>query len=97
MYTSPLAYRPVHNQGGALKACQGLVKSDNAESEPACKPRRARPEAHIYSIVPLVKDIAIHCEARFVVARFRPCRGMVYTSEAPLTVYYGQLYLDNLV
>ena len=83
MYTNPLAYRPVQNQGGTMKACRGLVKSDNAESEPFCKPRRVRPEACIYGIVPLVKDIAIHCEPCFVVARFRSYRGMVYTLGAP--------------
>jgi hypothetical protein len=76
-YAIPLAYRPIHNQGGALKACLGLVQSDNAECESACKPRRARPEAHIYGIVLLAKDMAIHCEARFVAAHFRSCRGMV--------------------
>ncbi len=65
-YAIPLAYRLIHNQGGTLKACPGLVKSDNAECEPACKPRRARPEAHIYGIVLLAKDPAIRYEARFV-------------------------------
>lgn len=61
-------------------------KCDNAECESACKPRRARPEAHIYGIVLLAKDPAIRCEARFVAARFRSRRGMAYTSEAPLEV-----------
>jgi len=55
VYAIPLAYRLIHNQGGTLKACLGLVKSDNAECESACKPRRARPEAHIYGIVLLIK------------------------------------------
>ncbi|MCK5359435.1 MAG: hypothetical protein KAJ95_02350, partial [Gammaproteobacteria bacterium] len=76
IYTDPLAYRPAHNQDETLKACLGLVKSGNAECEPACKPRRARPEAHIYGIALLAKDVAIYCEARFVAARFRSCRGM---------------------
>jgi len=75
-YAISLAYRLIHNQGGALKACLGLVKSDNAESESACKPRRARPEAYIYGIVLLAKDRAIRREARFVAARFRSCRDM---------------------
>ena len=75
-YAIPLAYSLIHNQGGTLKACLGLVKSDNAECESDCKPRRARPEAHIYGIVLLAKDRAIRCEARFVAARFRSRRGM---------------------
>ncbi len=66
-----------------MKACPGLVKSDNAECESACKPHRARPEAYIYGIVLLAKDPAIRCEARFVAARFRSRRGMAYTSEVP--------------
>ncbi|HDH16846.1 MAG TPA: hypothetical protein ENG90_10295 [Gammaproteobacteria bacterium] len=57
-----------------MKACLGLVKNCNAECESACKPRRARPEAHIYGIVLLAKDRAIHCKARFVAARFRSRR-----------------------
>ena len=43
-YTMSLAYRLIHNQDEALKACLGLVKSDNAECESTCKPRRARSE-----------------------------------------------------
>ncbi|GMT40892.1 MAG: hypothetical protein IEMM0001_1627 [bacterium] len=54
-YAIPLAYSLIHNQGGTLKACLGLVKSDNAECESDSKPRRARPEAHIYGIVPSCK------------------------------------------
>ena len=77
IYTDPLAYRPAHNQDETLKACLGLVKRINAECGSASKPRRASPEAHIYGIVLLVKDIAIHAEARFVAARFRVCRGLV--------------------
>ncbi|GMR05714.1 MAG: hypothetical protein BMS9Abin25_0289 [Gammaproteobacteria bacterium] len=83
MYAISLAYRLIHNQGAALKACLGLVKSCNAECESACKPHRARPEAHIYGIVLLAKDRAIRCEARFVAARFRSRRDMAYTSEVP--------------
>ena len=82
-YGISLAYRLIHNQGDTLKACLGLVKSVNAECGSACKPRRARPEAHIYGIVLLIKDRAIHCEARFVAARFRSRRDIPYTSEAP--------------
>jgi len=37
-------------------------------------PQRARHEAHIYGVVLLVKDLAIHCEARLVAARFRSRR-----------------------
>jgi len=76
-YTMPLAYRLIHNQDEALKACLGLVKSDNAECESTCKLRRARSETASYGIVLLAKDMAIHCEARFVAGRFRTCRGMV--------------------
>jgi len=72
----PLAYRLIHNQGGTLKACLGLVKCDNAECKSACMPRRARPGAHIYGIALLIKYLAIRCEARFVSARFRSRRGM---------------------
>ncbi len=75
-YATSLAYRLIHNQGTTLKACLGLVKSCNAECESACKPRRARPETHIYGIVLLAKDWAIRCEARFVSVRFRSRRDM---------------------
>jgi len=75
-YAIPLAYRLIHNQDGTLKACLGLVKSDNAECESACMPRRARPEAHIYGIVLLIKYFGHSCEARFVAACFRSRRGM---------------------
>jgi len=75
-YAISLAYRLIHNQGAALKACPGLVKRCNAECESACKPRRAMPEAHIYGIVLLAKDRTIRCEARFVAARFRSRRDM---------------------
>ncbi len=54
-YAISLAYRLIHNQDAALKACLGLVKSSNAECESACKPRRASPEAHIYGIALLIK------------------------------------------
>ena len=50
------------------------MKNANAECGRTCKPRRARPEAHIYGVVLLVKDRAIHCEARLVAARFRSRR-----------------------
>ncbi len=50
------------------------MKSANAECGHTCKPRRASPEAHIYGVVLLVKDRAIHCEARLVAARFRSRR-----------------------
>jgi hypothetical protein len=59
-----------------LKTCLGLVKSCNAECESVCNPHRASPEAHIYGIVLLAKDLAIRCEARFVAARFRSRRDM---------------------
>ena len=55
-YATSLAYRLIHYQGVTLKACLGLVKSYNAESESACKPRRARPEAHIYGVALLAKE-----------------------------------------
>ena len=83
MYAISLVYRLMYNQGVTLKACLGLVKSFNAECASACKPHRARPEAHIYGIALLVKDLAIHCEARFVAVCFRSRRDMAYTSEAP--------------
>jgi len=83
-----LAYRLVHNQDAALKACLGLVKSCNAECESACKPRRARPEAHIYGIVLFAKDRAIRYKARFVAARFRSRRDMAELIRGSLTYPY---------
>ena len=41
-YAISLAYRLIHNQGAALKAYLGLVKSCNTVCESVCKPRRAR-------------------------------------------------------
>gem|GEM_PF-3603410 len=61
-------------KSGACLIDMGLVRNANAECGHTCKPQRARPEAHIYGVLLLVKDRAIHCEARLVAARFRSRR-----------------------
>ena len=55
-YMMLLAYRLVRDQGMILKACRYLPKNYNAEHGQACKPLRARPEAHICHVAKLVKD-----------------------------------------
>jgi len=63
-YVKPLAHRLKRNQGATLTACARLVKSctksrriSDAECGSACEPRRAGPEAHIYRVALLAKDL----------------------------------------
>jgi len=72
-----LAYRLVRDQGIILKACGYLVKNDNAEHGQACKPLRARPEAHTCGVAKLVKDSAINFTLRLTIARFRSRRSII--------------------
>ena len=84
-----LAYRCVRNQGSVLKAGSSLVRNTNAECGHTCKPRRARPEAHIYGVVLLMKGRAIHCEARLVAARFRSRRDISALFRGTLEFYFN--------
>jgi len=52
-----LAHRLIRNQGATLTACARLMKSCNAECGSACEPQGASPEAHIYRVAPLAKDL----------------------------------------
>ena len=59
-----LAHRLIRNQGATLTACARLVKSctksrrtSDAECGSACEPQRASPEAHIYRVALLAKDL----------------------------------------
>ena len=56
-YVMSLAHRLHRNQGATLIACARLVKSCNAECGAACEPQRARPEARIYRVALLAKDL----------------------------------------
>ena len=56
-YVMSLAHRLNRNQGATLTACARLVKSCNAECGSACGPQRASPEAHIYRVALLTKDL----------------------------------------
>ncbi len=63
-YVMSLAHRLHRNQGVTLTACARLVKSctksrrtSDAECGSACEPQRASPEAHIYRVALLAKDL----------------------------------------
>ena len=63
-YVMSLAHRLIRNQGATLTACARLVKSctksrrtSDAECGSACEPQRASPEAHIYRVALLAKDL----------------------------------------
>ncbi len=93
-----LAYRCVRNQGSVLKAGLSLVRNANAECGHTCKPRRARPETHIYGVAYMdvgqgreqERKLCASCEGPGHSLRSTPCSCTLQVSQRYTNIIQGR-------